>query len=59
MVYISDTGYARALIFTVDSYLDGPHKGSPKGMWSRHVRGVKNAKNERSFEKIITDFDNF
>ena len=59
MVYISDTGYARALIFTVDSYLDGPNKGSPNGMWSTHVRGVKNSKNERSFEKMITDFDNF
>ena len=32
MVYISDTGYARALIFTVDLYLDGPNKGSSKGM---------------------------
>ena len=26
------TGYATALIFTVDSYPDGPNKGSPKGM---------------------------
>ena len=59
MVYISDTGYARALIFTMDSHLYGPNKGSPKGMLSRHVRRAKNAKNERSFEKIITDFDNF
>ena len=59
MFHISDTGYARALNFTVDSYLNGPDKGSLKGMWSRHFRGVKNAKNERSFEKIFTDFDNF
>ena len=32
LVYISDTGHARALIFTVDTYLDEPNKSSPKGM---------------------------
>ena len=47
------------LQWTLNLYLDGPNKSSPKGMWSRHVWRVKNAKNERSFEKIITDFDNF
>ena len=51
LAYTSNTEHVRALIFTVDTYLDRPNKSSRKGMWSRHVEGMKNAKNERSFEK--------
>ena len=40
--------------FTVYPYLDAPKKNSSKGMWSRHVRGVVNANNERSFKKKRT-----
>ena len=57
-LYISNTGHARALIFTVNLSLDGPDKRSPKGMGSTHVKGMKNTKNGRSFVKMIIDFDN-
>ena len=46
LVYISNTDHARALIFTVNLYFD--------------VKGVKNAKNERSFEKMnMINYDDF
>ena len=52
-VDISKTRHARALIFSGNLYLNGPNKSSSKGMWSRHCKGVKN---ERSFEKMNSDY---
>ena len=59
MVDISNSGHARALIFSEILYLVGPNKSSSKGMWSRHVKGAKIAKNERSFEKMNSDSAKF
>ena len=60
-IYISSAGHdrRRPLIFTVNLYLNEPNKSSPKGMCSRHVKWVKNAKNERSFEKMTIHLGNF
>ena len=45
-VVISNSGHAKALIFSEISYLVGPN----------NVKGAKNVKNEPSFKKMNIDF---